>query len=138
MAFSVHPDLLDPLKIIAAGAVLFTVSALWISPLLFGKSWMRLSGFRIGDLRPGMVKRNAIGGFVLSLIAALLLNVLAQFVPPHSRDFFYAVGFIWLFIMLVQMNHMLWERQPFALFLLHTLRSLASLMAGAALLYFWS
>ena len=138
MELSLHPALLDPPKILVAGAVMFAVSALWISPLLFGRSWMRLSGFRIGDLRPAMVKRNAIGGFLLSVIAAALLGLLAQPITAHSRDFFYAGGFIWLFIVLVQMNHMLWERQPFALFLLHTLRSLASLMAGCAVFYFWA
>ncbi len=138
MEFSVHLAALAPLKIIAVAVVLRAVSLLWLSPLMFGKSWMRLSGIRIGDLRPGMMRRNAIAGAILSLLAAGLLGVLAQQVPPHSRDFFYALGFIWVFIMLVQLNHMLWERQPFALFLLHTLRSLAALMAGGAVLYFWS
>ena len=138
MDYLSHLYELNPLETGLAALVMVVLGALWYSPLMFGKSWTRLSGVRPGDIRPRDARRNTITGVITSLIAAILLGAIALHAGERAVMLYAGVGFIWLFVMLEQMNHMSWERQPFSLFLLHAFRSLAVLMAGASVFYFWS
>jgi hypothetical protein len=128
--------LLNPLATAAAALAVLVAGMLWTSPFLFGKSWVRLSGIRPGDVRPEHQRLNSIVAVFVAIATAVLLGLLAS----HVRDtpLFYAAGFIWLFVMLTQLNAFVRRREPFALFLLATTRSLAMLMVGAAVFFFWS
>ncbi len=121
-----------------ATLAMMVAGGLWLSPFLFGKAFTRLSGIRPGDIRPADARRNFITSLATSLIASALLGLVAAHAGGNKIMLFSGVGFIWLFIMLEQLNSCVWQRQPIALYLLLTFRSLASLMAGAAVFYFWS
>lgn len=129
------------LNILAVGVatvVMLVVSSLWLSPLLFGKAWIRLSGIRPGDIRPADARRNFLVSLFTSLFASGLLGLVAAHAGSNRLMLFSGVAFLWLFIMLEQLNRTIWERQPIALFLLQTFRSLACLMAATAVFSFWS
>lgn len=121
-----------------ATLAMMLVGMLWVSPFLFGRAWVRLSGIRIGDLRPADARRNFIVALITSFIASALIGLVAAHAGQNKPMLFTGVGFLWLFVMLEQLNQITWQRHPFALFLLQTFRSLASLMAAAAVFYFWS
>lgn len=149
---------LNPLAVFAAAVAITIVGILWYSQPLFGRAFIRLSGIRPGDIRPEHVRRTAIVGFITALIYAALLSMIHHLelywldhvvciqapCPPvpmqikPNQLLFTSIIVIWFFIMLTQLNGFLFRREPFALFLLTTLRSLITLMAGGLVLTFWS
>lgn len=129
---------LNLLAVGAATVAMLVAGGLWLSPFLFGKAFARLSGIRPGDIRPADARRNFITALITALVASALLGLVSAHAGDNKIMLFSGVGFIWLFIMLEQLNSTVWQRQPIALFLLLTLRSLVSLMAGAAVFFFWS
>ena len=126
-----------PATAVAALAML-VLSGLWVSPLLFGRAWIRLSGIRPGDIRPADARRNLLVSVFTSLVASVLIGLVAAHAGQSKPMLFGGIGFLWLFVMLEQLHQTVWQRHPFALFLLQTFRSLAALMAGGAVFYFWS
>ncbi|MEJ0009572.1 MAG: DUF1761 family protein [Alphaproteobacteria bacterium] len=127
---------MNPYALGVSALAMFIVGMVWFSSLLFGKSWMRHTGIRATDIRAGERRRNFIVGILLALATAWLLGAMAQQLG-HSLHIFCGVVFIWLFIMLGQVNGFLWQREPFALFLLKTSGRLVQLLAGAAVFYLW-
>jgi hypothetical protein len=127
----------SPLEILVAAIVMMLVGILWYSRFLFGKAWIRHSGIRLGDIRPEDARRGHIFGIITAFISATLLGLLVGH-TGKVHALFHAVFFIWIFVMLEQFNSFVWRRDPFALFLLQAFRSLFSLLAGAAVFYFWS
>lgn len=121
-----------------AAFVIVVVNTLWYSPWLFGKSFTRHSSIRPGDIRPADRRRNIVLGIATALLEAWLLAVAAGHMQSAMGGLFAAVVFVWFFIMLQQLKGFTFRREPFALFLLTTLRTLLSLLAGAGVFYFWS
>lgn len=133
-----HLAALDPAATASAALAMFIAGWLWVSYPLFGRAYIRLSGIRPGDIRPEYLRVTGAVRFVTCIIAATLLSII-YIHTDHAREILYScVAFIWAFIMLSQLNGSLTRREPFALFLLHTTRSLASLASAAAVLTLWS
>lgn len=127
----------SPVAALLAATAMMLVGALWYSNRLFGRSWRRHSGIRPGDIRPHEVRR----GYAIAAMVALLTACLIGIVAAHATGpaaLFGSVAFLWLFIMFEQLGGCIWRREPFALFLVHTFRSLFSLQAGALVFYLWS
>ncbi|MDW3651128.1 MAG: DUF1761 domain-containing protein [Bacteroidia bacterium] len=59
------------LGILLAALSSFIIGGLWYSPALFGKSWMKLNGFKEEDLKPQA--RIFISTFIIQLLGALCL-----------------------------------------------------------------
>ena len=129
---------LNPFAVLASAATILIVGTLWFSQTFFGRAWIRLSGIRPGDRRPVDQRRGLIVGALTALITACLLGLIAQHGEHQPHNVAMMVGFIWLFIMLTQLNAFVWRHEPFALFLLVTTRSLAMLMAGGLVFCLWS
>jgi hypothetical protein len=123
--------------LLGAIAMLFA-RMLWYSPLMFRKSWARHTNLPIGGMRPDTLLKGYIGTFITSLALSYLLAVAATHATAHWSALIGTIGIIWLFIMLEQCNMFIWRRAPFALFLIHTFRSLFCLSVGGAVHYFWS
>lgn len=128
----------SPVAVVLSAVAMMLVGAFWYSHFLFGKAWMRLSGIRPSDIRPEEARRGYIFSILFSLLTAYLLGVCAAHANGSHHALYGAVGFVWLFILAEQANGFLWEKQPFALFLLQAFRSLFSLLAGATVFLFWS
>lgn len=128
---------LNPIAVITATLVVFIVGVLW-RVLLFGRAWTRLSGIHPGDIRASEAQLALIMEFLTSLITACLLGIIAAHRQEGHGLIFMAIGFIWLFLMLDHFHGSIVRREPFALFLLHTGRRLAAMMAGGLVFHFWS
>ena len=122
---------------LVSAVVMMLVGALWYSSMLFGRAWMQLSGIRASDIRPAEAARGYIFAALFALLTAYLLGVVAAHTSTHPMALFSSVIAIWLFILAELANGFMWEKQPFALFLLQAFRSLFSLLAGAAVFFFW-
>ena len=127
----------SPLAVMISAVAMMAVGSFWYSTFLFGKAWARLSGIRMSDIRPEDARRGYVFATFFSLLTAYLLGVAATHAGGSSHALYGAVGMIWLFIMAEQANGFVWEKQPFALFLLQAFRSLFSLLAGATVFLFW-
>ncbi len=127
---------LDPIAVVLSAFAIVAVGWLWYSHLLFGRAWIRLTGVRPGDIRPADMQRNVAFSIITALIAAGLLGLIAE---HHAALPMMMIGtlFVWLFVMLEQLNGFIWRREPFALFLLQTSRSLISLLAGGLVFTFF-
>jgi hypothetical protein len=124
--------------VVASAVAMMVVDAVWYSSMLFGKTWTRLTGIRPTDIRPDEEKRGYILSTFFALLVAYLLGAIAAHAGQNSHALYGAVGMIWLFVMAEQANGFIWEKQPFALFVLQAFRSLFSLIAGATVFLFWS
>ena len=123
--------------VVCSAFVMVAIGALWYSPLLFGKAWVRHTGIRATDIRAGEKKR----GYVVGLFTALGMAYLLGMLVAHSEKtayIFWGIGFIWFFVIVEQLNGVLWRRDPIALFCIQAFRSLFSLLGGALVFYFWS
>lgn len=128
----------SPVATVLSAVAMMVVGSLWYSHFLFGKAWTQLSGIRASDIRPEEARRGYLFATFFSLLTAYLLGVVAAHAGDNAHALYGGVGLIWLFIMAEQANGFVWEKQPFALFLLQAFRSLFSLLAGASVFLFWS
>ena len=111
------------------------VGSLWYSSFMFGKSWTRHTSIRPHDIHPAEVRRGYILAFFTALFTAYLLGIVAS----HATSIpalIASIGFVWLFVMFEQLNSFIWERAPFALFVMHAARSLIALLTGAFVHHF--
>lgn len=111
---------------------------LWLSPFLFERSWIRHSGIRPTDIRPGDKRRVFIASLLARSFTTLLLGQIAAHTLGNASALFGTVACIWLCVMFEQLIGIFARREPFSLFLLLTLRSLFTLMLGALVYYLWS
>jgi hypothetical protein len=124
------------LPMAVSALAMLIVSSAWYSQALFGKAWRKHTGIRPGDIRGNDARRGHIFSALTAIITAYLLGLCAA----HSGDtpmLFYGVVFVWIFVVLEQLSNIVWRRDPFALFLLQAFRSLATLLVGALVFYFW-
>ncbi|MFZ4124511.1 MAG: DUF1761 domain-containing protein [Rickettsiales bacterium] len=128
----------SPVAVVLSAVAMMVVGSLWYSSFFFGKAWMRLSGIRMSDIHQDDARRGYIFATFFSLLIAYLLGVVASHAVAHPTALFSSVVAIWIFVMAEQANGFIWEKQPFALFLLQAFRSLFSLLAGATVFLFWS
>lgn len=128
--FAIFHDI-SAVGLIASTCAIILTSALWYSHLLFGKSWRRLSGIRLGDMSASDIRRGISFQSIVAILQATLIAIIVEHVQDHLGAILGSIGLVWLFILLELSNRSIWERQPIALFLLHALRALAALLACA-------
>lgn len=119
-----------PGLVLATFAIILTGS-LWYSHMLFGKSWRRLSGIRLGDISKSDIRRGYFLSSIVASIQAVLVAIIIEHVHAHWIAVLGTIGLVWMFLLLEMSGRSIWERQPFALFLLHAFRALAALLVAA-------
>ena len=130
------------LMVFIAGVVNMIIGFLWYSPVLFAKPWMKLSGLTKEQLKKD--QKNMPRTMGLSFIAALIMAYCLRYSVVYGGAYTGLSGiplglmtgfFTWLgFIMPVQSTHVLFEKQPFKLFLIHTGYQLVAVLAMGAVL----
>lgn len=125
------------IAVLVAAAVMMVVSAFWYGPQGFGKAWIRATSVRPSDFSKREAKRVAIISMLLALATAYLLALTAAHAGENRHLIFLGTGFLWLFIAIEHLYANLKRRDPLGLFVLQSFRSLATLMAGSAVFYFW-
>lgn len=123
------------LAVIVVSIMSVFVSALWYSPVLFVKQWMKLSGVKNMKMTPGKVILGFVSNLVLSFILALFIIWLGvnTFLGGMSIGFFVWVGFI--ITSMLGIN--LWENKPFALYLINITPFLVTLVVSGGILAVW-
>ncbi len=118
------------------------IGALWYSPFIFGKFWMKLSGFTEKKLNE-MKSRGMGKSYFIAFIGVLVMSyVLAHFVDyaeaTNVLGGFQAGFWVWLgFIATTMMSPVLWEGKPVKLYLLNVLHYLVALLVMGAILAVW-
>jgi hypothetical protein len=124
--------------IVVAALAAYVLGALWYSPLLFGKQWMKLAGMKKmkKPANPGLMY---FFGFVSSLVMS---GVLALVLPLLGNATIGAglVSALWIwlgFIGTLTLGSVLWEGKPFALWILNNAYHVVSILIMAAVLTAW-
>ncbi|MFH0840979.1 MAG: DUF1761 domain-containing protein [Bacteroidota bacterium] len=128
---------LNWLSIIAAAVSAFVLGALWYSPILFVKRWMKETGITEESAKDSnMVKIFGLS-FLLSLVASFFL---ALFIGADAGGGFGAIasfmaglGWVFTFIGITY----LFERRSLAHFLINSLYSIASLTLMGFIIGVW-
>ncbi|MBI3577601.1 DUF1761 domain-containing protein [Candidatus Gottesmanbacteria bacterium] len=128
--------------VLVASTAMMAVGFLWYSPILFAKSWMKLSGItdkKIADAKKkGMGKSYAImavGAVVSSFVLAHFVNFAAAYTPLDGA----LVGF-WLWLGTIapaSTSMVLFEGKPWKLYLLKVGHVLTGMMVAGAILAVW-
>lgn len=130
------------LAMIVAGVVSYSIGALWYSPVMFGKEWMKLAGIKEKDMKAAknkMAKVYAVG-FVASLVGAFVLARLLVWTRAGD-DLVTALkigGWVWLgFVVVWMLNGWLYESKPFKLFVINSGYALFAILVSAGILTLW-
>lgn len=132
--------------IILAGILSMVFGFLWYSPLLFGRQWMKLSGYTSDSLKKAQKEMGKLYGisFVLSLVTAYVLSHVITLSENYYGYSSLSTGLItafwmWLgFMMPVQLTGEIFGAKNWKLFGLNTGYQLFSLMLTAVVLTLFS
>ena len=129
------------LAVFVTALVVYALGALWYSPLLFGKQWMKLSGVH-PDMNPEQKKRMGVKyflHFVSVFITVLVFDfVLGAFTVVTIGDGLLAGVILWLgFALMNQVSPTLWEGKSWKLFLLNGAYSLVFFLVAGIILTLW-
>jgi uncharacterized protein DUF1761 len=128
--------------ILIASVVAFAISALWYSPVLFGKEWMALSGISDSDVtessRKGIWKLYVIQ-FITTLVTFSVLAFIITTVNGRTAgDGIFLAFLAWLgFPAMGAIGNIMWNKQPVKLALITTLATLICWMIGGAIIGAW-
>ncbi len=128
--------------VLVSAIVVWILGSLWYSPILFGKMWMKLSGFKESDMRKAK-KKGMIKEYIIMLVGSFITAyVLAHFVSYTNSTTILDGGvlgaWLWIgFIAPIALGMVLWEGKPVKLYLINTGYYLVSLVIMGAILASW-
>ncbi len=128
--------------ILVASIVSFGVSALWYSPILFGKEWMSLVKMTDADMDAARSKgiwKLYIIQFIMTLIGFCVLAFVIASTSAQGGSNGAFMGFlVWLgFVATGAVSGLIWEKYPFKLMLIDTVSILVTLVIGGAIIGAW-
>lgn len=128
--------------VLVAAIAAFIVSALWYSPILFGKEWMALTKMSAADMAAAKAKgvwKLYVVQFIVSLVTFGVLAFLVGSSSAAGASDGAFLGFIaWLgFIATALVGGMLWEKKTFKLILIQGVCTLLTLVIGGAIIGGW-
>ncbi len=118
------------------------LGALWYSPILFGKSWMKLMNFNAKTMEESKKRGMAKLYMIMFIVALLMSYILAHFVKYTSSMTAIEglqLGFwLWLgFVATIMINSVLWESKPIKLYLINIGYYFISLLLMGVILASW-
>jgi len=128
--------------IIVASIVSFAISALWYSPVLFGKVWMTLTNMSASDMSEAQTRglwKSYLVQFIFTLVSFSVLGFIIAAIGTVTASDGAFLGFVaWLgFIIPIGISSMLWERKSFKLFLINMVCTLITMSVGGAIMGAW-
>ncbi len=129
-------------SILVASVVAFAISAVWYSPILFGKEWMSLLGYTEKDIaetkKKGLTKSYVIQ-FIMTIITFIVIAfVISALNAQNVRDGAFIGLIAWVgFIVPVTVSCMLWEKSPLKLVLIDSIAMLICWIVGGAIIGAW-
>lgn len=98
---TMDPSKINYLAVATAAVSTFILGALWYSPALFGKAWMKENGFTDDDMKKGNMAKTFGFSFIFALVMAFNL---ATFLADDKTDMSWGMtagalaGFGWVFM----------------------------------------
>jgi hypothetical protein len=131
----IHPHIF---AMIGAVVSRMALGALWYSPMLFLKPWMRMTGITAEQMKQGMGKKISFDVIGSILMAFAMLHAI-RYAGVTSVPWGMAVGFLnWLgFVAVATISTVTYERRPAGLFLLNNGYNLISLMIMGVIIALW-
>lgn len=127
--------------VLVAAIISYLLGWAWHSPLLFGKTWMRLAGFTPESMK--LMKMKAGTAMTLGFISTLVMSfVLAKFIPVFGVvDIAGALSltfWVWLgFIVTTMLGGVLWENKSPNLFYFNILYPFVSIFIMTYVIMCW-
>ncbi len=131
------------ISVLVAAVVSFFIGALWYSPLMFAKQWVKATGKTIEDLMGGAGTFAYLVSFVAWLIASYVLAVFVDYgVDLNARpQFLYGLlaGFLcWFgFVAAISLIHNLFAQRLRTLWLIDSGYILVAFLISGAILAEW-
>lgn len=138
---SVVPDI-NAAAVLVSALVVFFIGALWYSPVMFVKPWMKSLGMSEKDMKKGgnaMMLRSMVLGFLSYALMAFVLAHFVSYMEVSTAKDGAVLGFwVWLgFVGTTQLGSVLWEKKSLTYFLINTSYSLLALLVMGAILAHW-
>ena len=130
------------LAVLVSAIVSMGLGALWYSPMIFGKMWMKLMNIDEKSMKKAQKKEMG-KSYAIAFAASLLMAyVLAHFVDyaqaKTALEGMQAGFWIWLgFVATITLNSVLWEGRPWKLYLINAAHYFVSLQIMGAILAVW-
>jgi hypothetical protein len=129
------------LAILACGVVFMIVGALWYSPLLFGKPWMRAMGKTEEELKA--LQKGVWKSYIVSLLGAFVMAFVLAHVIRYAEADTAIEGaqtglWMWIgFVITSSLGGILFEGRPKGLYFLYNGYQLVSLVLMGIILAVW-
>jgi hypothetical protein len=121
------------------------IGALWYSPLLFGKTWMRLMNITPEMIVEAKAKKTSmvpqyITTFVAALVSSFILTkLISWFCNGSMTSAMKLVGVIWLgFVAAFMIHSVIWEKKPWALYFINVFYYLVTMIVTAIIVISWN
>ena len=128
--------------ILVAALAAFGLSALWYSPLLFGKEWTASHGFDEKTIA-SIKERGVWKLYIIQLIASIIMFIVVAFLNSatggaSASDGAFLGFLVWLGFSATQSaGELLWKSTPFKLILIESVGILVNLLVGGAIIGAW-
>lgn len=124
--------------VILSGVSYLILGALWYSPLLFGKQWIKLNGFTDEDFKTNKpMWMITLVSFLSACIASYLISLVLGPNPNPSFGAIVGACIALCWISMSKLTDVLFENKPFKLFLLHAGFDLTAFMIMGAIVGYW-
>ncbi len=125
-------------SVILAGFSYLLIGALWYSPLLFGKQWIKLNGFTDEDFKSNKpMWMITLLSFLSAAVASFVISMILGPNPNASFGAIIGASIAIFWVTMSKLTSVLFENQPFNLFLLHAGFDLVSFMVMGAIVGYW-
>lgn len=127
------------IAVLVSAILAIAVGSIWYSPLVFGETWMRVSGVRITDFPPS--KRAIFGSVVSALVGNIVaLFVLAQFVAlarMYGISIWYLASLLLVLFGASLASMALWEKKTFTYVAIHVGYIAIVIYGGVTIISMW-
>lgn len=126
------------MAVLVCGVASMIIGYLWYSKMLFGKTWMKLSGVSETDMKKANSNMPVLYGtmFIASLVMAYVLAHFAKYAGALTLTDGVVAGFwAWLgFVATTMLTNVLYEGKPVKLYLINTGYQLVTLVVMGMIL----
>jgi VIT1/CCC1 family predicted Fe2+/Mn2+ transporter len=129
----------NELAVLVSAMLSVAIGSIWYSPLLFGKSWMRLAGLTVEDEDIPVKEASILAGKGV-VIQSVFFYIIAQFISL-SKAGTLPLATLGVFILILLLSYMMsvvvWERKLFSYFLIHAGYGALAVATGIGIIAFW-
>lgn len=130
---------INEVAIVVSAILAIAVGNVWYSPLVFGNVWMRAIGIQSGsDVLPQREMMIAVvRGVFAQMLFFVTLSFLMKGVDMNVYSLMEIAGLVTLLVATQSLGAVIWERKPFAYFLVQVGYSAVIIFGGLAVITYW-